>query len=109
MAIEKELRDRLLADYKKPEDLIGESGLLKQLTKALLERALETELTDHLGHEKHAHIATKRGVPVMADHPKPLRANLVSCRLKFQETTTAVLSQSSSPRNRPELTVLTTK
>lgn len=61
MAIEKELIDRLLADYKKPEDLIGESGLLKQLTKALLERALEAELTDHLGHEKHAPIATKGG------------------------------------------------
>jgi hypothetical protein len=51
MAIEKELLDRLLADYKKPEDLIGETGLLKQLTKALLERALQAELTDHLGHE----------------------------------------------------------
>lgn len=61
MAIEKDLLDRLLADYKKPEDLIGETGLLKQLTKALLERALETELTDHLGHEKHAPITTKNG------------------------------------------------
>ncbi len=29
---------RLLADYKKPEDLIGENGLLKQLTKLLVER-----------------------------------------------------------------------
>lgn len=61
MAIEKELLDRLLADYKKPEDLIGETGLLKQLTKALLERALEGELTDHLGHEKHAPVANKGG------------------------------------------------
>jgi putative transposase len=61
MAIEKELLDRLLADYKKPEDLIGETGLLKQLTKALLERALEAELTEHLGHEKHAFLATKGG------------------------------------------------
>ena len=32
------LIDSLLADYKKPEDLIGEHGLLKQLTKALVER-----------------------------------------------------------------------
>jgi putative transposase len=61
MAIEKDLLDRLLADYKKPEDLIGESGLLKQLTKALLERALETELTDHLGHEKHAPVGNRGG------------------------------------------------
>ncbi|KAB0585502.1 IS256 family transposase, partial [Comamonas kerstersii] len=35
----------LLADYKKPEDLIGENGLLKQLTKAVVEKALQAELT----------------------------------------------------------------
>ena len=33
------LIDSLLADYKKPEDLIGENGLLKQITKAVVERA----------------------------------------------------------------------
>jgi putative transposase len=32
-----DLIDALLADYKKPEDIIGEEGLLKQLTKALVE------------------------------------------------------------------------
>ena len=53
MAIDKTLIDQLLADYKKPEDIIGENGLLKQLTKAVLERALQAELTDHLGFEKH--------------------------------------------------------
>ena len=37
------LIDSLLADYKKPEDLIGEHELLKQLTKALVERALQAE------------------------------------------------------------------
>ena len=37
-AVPKELIDGLLADYKKPEDLIGENGLLKQLTKMLVER-----------------------------------------------------------------------
>ena len=31
-AVPKELLDSLLADYRKPEDLIGENGLLKQLT-----------------------------------------------------------------------------
>jgi putative transposase len=43
----------LLADYKKPEDIIGENGLLKQLTKAVLERAMQAEMTEHLGYEKH--------------------------------------------------------
>jgi len=53
MEIKKEVLDELIKDYKKPEDLIGETGLLKQLTKALLERALGAELTQHLGYEKH--------------------------------------------------------
>jgi putative transposase len=50
------LADSLLTNYKKPEDLIGENGLLKQLTKMLVERALEAEMTEHLGHDKSAAI-----------------------------------------------------
>jgi putative transposase len=53
MAIDDKLIDKLLVDYKKPEDIIGENGLLKQLTKALLERAMQAEMSDHLGYEKH--------------------------------------------------------
>lgn len=53
MAIDNAVLDQLLADYKKPEDIIGENGLLKQLTKAILERALKAELSEHLGYEKH--------------------------------------------------------
>ncbi len=55
MEIRKEILDELIKDYKNPEDLIGEKGLLKQLTKALLERAMEAELTHELGYEKNAH------------------------------------------------------
>ena len=47
-----ELLDELLSDYETPEDLLGDEGLFKQLKKALLERALGAELTDHLGYEK---------------------------------------------------------
>ena len=47
-----ELLDELLADYETPEDLLGDDGLFKQLKKALLERALGAELSDHLGYEK---------------------------------------------------------
>lgn len=54
MAITEDLLDQLIKDYKKPEDLIGENGLLKQLTKRLLEKAMQAEITEHLGHEKHA-------------------------------------------------------
>ena len=34
-------------------ELLGPDGLLSQVTKAVLERALDEELTQHLGHEKH--------------------------------------------------------
>jgi putative transposase len=54
MGIDKEVIDKLLANYKGPEDLIGEQGLLKELTRALVERAMHAELTHHLGYEKHA-------------------------------------------------------
>ncbi len=37
----------------KPEVLIGENGLLKQLTKLLVEKALDAELSEHLGHDRH--------------------------------------------------------
>jgi hypothetical protein len=45
MTITKEILDELLKDYQRPEDLLGQSGLLQQLSKALIERVLEGELT----------------------------------------------------------------
>ncbi len=56
-----ELLSSLLANYKKPEDLIGENGLLKQLTKLLVEKALDAEMTEHLGHHRHAPVANAAG------------------------------------------------
>ena len=53
MEIDKEVIDKLLTNYQKPEDIVGENGLLKQLTKALVERAMEAKLTHHLGYAKH--------------------------------------------------------
>ena len=60
-ALPNDLIDGLLANYKKPEDLIGENSLLKQLTKALVERALQAELADHLGHDKHEPVTNSTG------------------------------------------------
>jgi putative transposase len=56
-----DLIDGLLANYKKPEDLIGEGGLLKQLTKALVERALQAEMAEHLGHGRHEPVENATG------------------------------------------------
>lgn len=48
-----ELLDEMISECNTPEEIIGENGLLKQLTKALIERAMRGELTHHLGYEKH--------------------------------------------------------
>ncbi len=43
-----------LSDSQSPKDLMGEHGLLRQLTKKLAERALEAELEHHLGYPKNS-------------------------------------------------------
>jgi putative transposase len=75
MAIDPKLIEGLLAGYKKPEDIVGENGLLKQLTKAILERALDTELTEHLGYEKHDPVGYKSGNSRNGKSPKKLKGD----------------------------------
>ena len=53
MAFSKELLDQILKDYKGPDDFYGSEGIMKQLTKALVERTMEVELTEQLGYVKH--------------------------------------------------------
>src|SRR5690242_10634942 len=53
MPIRRELIDELLQDYPNPQDILAEDGLLKQLTRAVIERCLEAELDTHLGYAKH--------------------------------------------------------
>ena len=50
--IRPELLDELLSGYEKPSDLLGEDGIFRQLKKRLLERALNAELSEHVGYEK---------------------------------------------------------
>ena len=52
MAITKEVLDELMKEYKGPDDFYGPEGLIKQLSKALIERAMQAELTEQIGYEK---------------------------------------------------------
>lgn len=61
MTIDLAVIDDLLKKFKTPEEILGDNGLLKQLTKAVLQRALQAEMTHHLGHEKHAPVSNKSG------------------------------------------------
>jgi putative transposase len=49
LGVDKELIERLLAEYKSPEEIVG---LLKLLTRAIVERTLEAELTTYLRYDK---------------------------------------------------------
>src|SRR5262245_4098360 len=55
------LLDELLKDYTNPQDILGEHGLLKHLTKRHVERALEAALTAHLGYPPHARQSPSAG------------------------------------------------
>jgi len=54
MAIRDEILEEILKEYKSPEDLIGKDGILKDLTKRLIEKAMGSELTHHLGYDKYS-------------------------------------------------------
>ena len=66
MSIDPKFIDELLKQYRTPEDILGKDGLIKQLTKAVLERALEAELGHHLRQEPaagDAHAGETHGAP----------------------------------------------
>jgi transposase-like protein len=54
MTIRKESIDELLQGCPNPKEILAEGGLLKRLTKAIIERCLETELEEHLDYTKRA-------------------------------------------------------
>ena len=60
MTISKELLDELLSGVERPEDLLGDKGLMKELKVRLMERMLGAELTEHLGYEPHGEPASQQ-------------------------------------------------
>ena len=73
MALTTQLIDELLQDCHSSEDLLGQDGLLQQLTKALVERALQGELTHHLGYDKHAPEGKNSGNSRNGTSPKTIQ------------------------------------
>ena len=73
MTIEKELVDELIATS--GGDFIGPDGLVKELTKALVEPMLAGELNHHLGYEKHEVAGYHSGKSRNGKSPKTLKAD----------------------------------
>src|ERR1017187_8921088 len=78
MAITDEVLNELLKDHQKPEDLLGQNGLLKQSQKRLLEKAMGAELTVHLGYGKHDPAGRNSGNSRNGPGPKRRKGRLGS-------------------------------
>ena len=66
------VRELVKAARARGDDLTGPDGLLKSITATVLEAALEEEMTEHLGHDKHQ-AADGRGGQHPQRHPRPRR------------------------------------
>ena len=89
------LIDELIAG-KTPEEIVGEGGLLQALTKRLYERALEGEMTHHLGYPPRAPEGKNTGLSALS-------AKVHSCKLTaglmgdLSSTTASSCSTNQSP------------
>lgn len=89
---------RPLADYNMPEDLIGEYGFTQVTDKALVERALQAEMIEYLGHDKHETVTNPTGNPRNGKSRKIQKVNLVNCPSRFPVTVKVISSLKSFPR-----------
>jgi hypothetical protein len=109
MAIDTELIDKLLVDYKRPEQIVGENGLLKQLTKAILERAMQAEMTEHLCYDKHDPVGYNSGNSRNGKSRKKIRAISARSKSRRYGIATRALSPRSCPKVRRGLAASTTR
>lgn len=96
--INQNLLDELLKDYQKPEDILGENGLLKQLTKAVLERAMQAELTHHLGYDKHDPKGNNSGNSRNGKSKKTLKGDFGSMPLEVPRDRNATFEPQIVPK-----------
>jgi len=92
MPITDQILDQLLADCKSPEDLMGEQGLLRQLTKKLAERALEAEMDIILVIPKTRLQVKIPVIPAMGKRLKPFALFMVNLSWRSPVTGTVHLN-----------------
>lgn len=99
MAINTDLIDELLKDYKQPDDVLGENGLLKQLTKAVLQRAMQAELTHHLGYSKHDPKGNKSGNSRNGKSNKTLKGDFGALSIEVPRDRNSTFEPQIVPKN----------
>ena len=89
--------DELLAG-KSTEEIVGPNGLLKQLTKALVERAMNAEMSHHLGYEKHAAADAAAETIATARAERRFRVNSARWKSRCREIVTAPYDPQDHPQ-----------
>jgi putative transposase len=102
--IKTELIDELLKDYQKPEDIIGENGLLKRFVKAVLERALNAELTHHLGYERHDPAGNNSGNSRNGTSSKTVKGEFGELELEVPRDRTSTFEPQILPKHQTRFT-----
>jgi putative transposase len=102
--IKTELIDELLKDYQKPEDIIGENGLLKRFVKAVLERALNAELTHHLGYERHDPAGNNSGNSRNGTSSKTVKGDFGELELEVPRDRTSTFEPQILPKHQTRFT-----
>ena len=93
-ALPAELIDSLMSGYQKPEDLIGEYGLLKQITKAVIERVLQAGRKSTSVMPSMIPSPTPQATPATARAARRSRANSANCPSTSPEIAWAASSRS---------------
>jgi putative transposase len=104
MEIRTELIDELLTGYQKPEDIFGENGLLKRLTKAVLERAMNAELTHHLGYAKHDPAGYKSGNSRNGTSRKTVKGDFGELSIEVPRDRTSTFEPQILPKHQSRFT-----
>jgi putative transposase len=81
-------------------DLVGPGGLLAGLTKTVLETALESEMSEHLGYDKHDPAGRNGGNSRNGTRTKTVLTEIGPVPSRYPATATAAARRTSSSRNR---------
>ncbi len=87
--------DELLGGVERPEGLLGDKGLMKELKVRLMERMLGAELTEHLGYEPHGAPASQQSNRRNGATRKVLKGNDGAVPIDIPRVTDAVLAEVS--------------
>ena len=109
MAIPKELLDQLLQHCDDPQDLLKQGGFLHQLTGRLVERALDAEMTDHLGYEKHAAEGKRSGNSRNGRSAKTLKSEAGDVEVRVPRDRSGTFEPALVPKHERRLPALDDK